>query len=66
MLRLGIEDLSMCVSAFYLTLFMQHSPIHFSLLLLAMFFVEGDDILTKLILSMLKYFESYLLKLNDF
>ncbi|CAD8186243.1 unnamed protein product [Paramecium octaurelia] len=65
-LKLGIEDMSMCASAFYLTLCMQHSPIQFSLVLLAMFFIEGDDIITKMILSMIKYFENYLLKLNDF
>ncbi|CAD8092514.1 unnamed protein product [Paramecium sonneborni] len=65
-LRFGIEDLSMCVSAFYLTLCMQHAPIQFSLVILAMFFIEGYDIITKMILSMLKYFENYLLKLNDF
>ncbi|CAD8087381.1 unnamed protein product [Paramecium primaurelia] len=65
-LRLGIEDLRVIVSAFYLTLCMQHAPIQFSLVILAMFFIEGDDIITKMILSMLKYFENYLLKLNDF
>ncbi|CAD8182213.1 unnamed protein product [Paramecium pentaurelia] len=65
-LSVGIEDMNLCVSAFYLTLFMQHAPIQFSLVLLAMYFIEGHDILTKMILSMMKYFENYLLKLNDF
>lgn len=63
---LGLEDLSMCISPYYLTLFMQHSPLHFALVILCMFLVGGEEILGKILLAMLKYFSPYILSIKEF
>ncbi|KAM3129665.1 hypothetical protein pb186bvf_018178 [Paramecium bursaria] len=64
--KVGVTDIGIFISNYYLTLFFSTAPVQFALVILSMFILQGHKILTKLLISMMIFYKAQILKMDDF
>ncbi|CAD8069238.1 unnamed protein product [Paramecium sonneborni] len=63
--EIGLNDLGICFSPFYLTMMLQNTPFQYQMLILNIYQLMGQKYITKLLIAMLKLSKNTIMKIKD-